>query len=302
MKTGLARLAVAVVGGGVVLAGLLWCAPWKEREAPVAERASVRTEAADRTLARSATIPPGNIFTNAVGAEMVFIPPGQFLLGSTPEERAWAKTHGAAQEQLETESDQPRRVRIRNGFWIGRTEVTVGQWWQFAKATDYQTDAERGLAVLGSYPEKKPEDHPVAWITWTDALAFCEWLTKMEKQAGRLPAGHVVRLPTEAEWEYACRGGRQGTMFWWGDSPEDGKARLNWRQKDGSVKSVTPVDAFGPRGRNGFGLADMLGNVRELCLDAWDSAGAHAELCTDYVTSKNRVLKGGSFKSHAFDV
>jgi formylglycine-generating enzyme required for sulfatase activity len=179
--------------------------------------------------------------------------------------------------------------------------VSVDQWWRFAKETGYQTDAVRGLAVLDSYPEEKPENHPVTWITWSDAVAFCEWLTKMEKRAGRLPSGYVVRLPTEAEWEYACRGGRQGTMFWWGDSPEDGNGRLNWRDKGSGSQSISAVGAFGARGRNGFGLADMLGNVRELCLDAWDGAGAHEELCTDYVRSKNRVLKGGSFKTTAFD-
>lgn len=243
----------------------------------------------------------GNSYTNSVGAEMVYVPAGQFMLGSTPEERARAKAGGATPEQLDNEGKQPRRAQIRNGFWMGRTEVSAGQWWRFVKDAGYQTDAVRGLAVLDSYPEETAEDQPAAWITWSDAVAFCEWLTKKEKLAGRLPAGHIVRLPTEAEWEYACRGGRQGTMFWWGDAPADGQGRLRWREKDAGSKTTSPVDSFGARGRNGFGLADMLGNVRELCLDAWDSAWAHEEIYTNYTESKSRVLKGGSFKSTAFD-
>ena len=146
-------------------------------------------------------------------------------------------------------------------------------------------------------------------------MAFCEWLTERERKAGSprrtpkgfasplsgLPAGYVMRLPTEAEWEYACRGGRQRTMFWWGDSPEDGSERLNRLGTDSGPKSTSVVDGFGARGRNGFSLADMLGNVRELCLDAWDGDGAHGELCAEYVRSKSRVLKGGGFKSPALD-
>ncbi len=289
--------------------------------------------------------PLGNTYTNSVGAEMVYVPTGQFMLGSTPGERVRAKAAGATPEQLDNEGDQPRRAQIRNGFWMGRTEVTTRQWWQFIKDTSYETDAVRGLAFLESYPEETAEDQPVAWITWTDAVAFCEWLTKKEKQANRLPAGYIVRLPTEAEWEYACRGGRQGTMFWWGDAPGDGAGRLRWHEKDAGSKATVAVDSFGglagmdeaaesskatvavdsfgvnavcqmqlegskatvavdsfgARGRNGFGLADMLGNVRELCLDAWDSACGHEDICTNYTESKRRVLKGGSFKSTAFD-
>lgn len=243
----------------------------------------------------------GNSYTNAVGAEMVHVPPGHFMLGSTPQERERAKMLAGTLEGLDTEGQQPRRAQVRNSFWMGRTEVTAGQWWRFVKETGYETDAVRGLAVLDSYTEELEEDQPVAWITWTDAMAFCDWLTKKEKQANRLPAGHVVRLPTEAEWEYACRGGRPGTLFWWGDTPADGAGRLRWREKDGGMKGSAPVDSFGARGRNGFGLADMLGNVRELCLDAWDATCAHEEVHTNYTASKSRVLKGGSFKSAALD-
>ena len=236
-----------------------------------------------------------------VTLELMGIPPGEFMIGSTPEERARARAMGAAETSLENEGGQPRRAQIRNGFWIGRTELTVGQWQQFINSSHYQTDAVRGLAVLDSYPEKKPADHPMAWVTWSDAVVFCEWLTRREQGANRLPDGYIYRLPSEAEWEYACRGGRRDTMFWWGNLSKDGHGRLNWREADNGATSTLPVDTCGARGRNGFGLADALGNVREQCLDAWDAAGAHEDFCADYTKSKSRVLKGGSFKTAAFD-
>jgi formylglycine-generating enzyme required for sulfatase activity len=245
---------------------------------------------------------PSSIFTNSLGAEMVHMPPGEFMLGSAPEERAHARAMGAADSQVENEGRQPRRARIRHGFWIGRTELTVGQWQQFVNEAHYQSDATTGFAILDSYPEKKPDDHPVAWITWRDAVAFCEWLTQRERGANRLPERYIYRLPSEAEWEYACRAGQPGAMFWWGDSPTEGSGRLHWRGDKGAAQSTRPVDSCGARGRNAFGLADMLGNVRELCLDAWDPAGAAEVLCADYTRSKARALRGGSFKSPAFDV
>ena len=244
---------------------------------------------------------PGQVFTNSVGAEMVFIPPGEFMIGSTPEERARARAMGAPETAVANEGGQPRHAQVRNGFWMGRTEVMVGQWQQFISDSHYQSDAIRGLAVLDSYPQKKPADYPMAWVTWSDAVMFCDWLTRREQGANRLPEGYMYRLPSEAEWEYACRGGRQGSVFWWGDASNDGRGRLNWSGNGGGAASTSPVDAHGGRGRNGFGLADMLGNVREQCLDAWDPAGAHEELCADYTKSKSRVLKGGSFKSAAYD-
>jgi formylglycine-generating enzyme required for sulfatase activity len=243
----------------------------------------------------------GTIFTNSIGAEMVHIPPGEFMLGSTTGERTRARAMGATDTPVENEGGEPRQARIRHGFWIGRTELTVGQWQEFVTEAHYQSDAVTGFAILDSYPRKRPEDHPVAWITWRDAVAFCDWLTKREQHANRLPEHHIYRLPSESEWEYACRGGRQDGMFWWGDSPAEGSGRLNWSGSGSVANTTSPVDACGVRGRNGFGLADMLGNVRELCLDAWDSAGAAEVLCADYTKSKARVLKGGSFKSAAHD-
>ena len=177
--------------------------------------------------------------------EVVYIPPGEFMMGSTPEERAWATgieggaTPGTTRESYEGEA---RLTRIRHGFWMGRTEVTVGQFRRFIKETGYVTDAEKPggetqvfdpewdgyhLTTRVVHPWKsmkgkswrdpnwgfpQREVYPVVCVSWNDARAFCDWLTKQEREAGRLPVGQVFRLPTDAEWEYACRGGRPQTF------------------------------------------------------------------------------------------
>ena len=135
-----------------------------------------------------------------------------------------------------------------------------------------------------------------------------------EKAAGRLPEGLEYRLPTDAEWEYACRGGRPRGNFWWGDELEEGEGRLNISACDllpgrtrawplakapwsDSYPFVSPVDHFGDRGRNGFGLADMCGGVWEVVLDHFDPKGGHE----DPVFAKENyrpVCRGGNY----FDV
>jgi formylglycine-generating enzyme required for sulfatase activity len=250
----------------------------------------------------------------AAGIELVYVPPGEFMLGSTKEEQAWAVANGRKEEEVKREGDAPRKAAIKEGFWLGRTEVTVGQWKEFVKATAYKSDAEKKGEASYAYDRQKKtwernlkgaswrdpgfdqeDSHPVCCMTWNDGVAFCEWQTERERKAGRLSAGQVVRLPTEAEWEYACRAETQG-KFWWGEAKEDGKDRLNWLGTADGYEFTSPVDAFGSRGRNGFGLADMLGNVWEWCLDEYDAKQAHEECCKG--NPGGRVLRGGSF-SHA---
>lgn len=260
--------------------------------------------------------------------ELKWIPPGRGWIGSTPEERAWAEGpegRGPRNFFLD-EGLAPRRVQYKNGFWLGRTEVTVGQWRSFVDATAHTTEAERKgaawawdaaagrMALLPGrnwretgFPFPLREDHPVIFVTWKDAAAFCVWLTTREATAGRLPEGYEYRLPGEAEWEYACRGGRDRAAFWWGDSLRDGEGRMNaagldadehgaWEMaypwSDG-YKFIAPVDACGERGRNGFGLADMLGNVWEWCADGYDPDGAHPEIFTGRM--ERVILRGGAF-------
>jgi formylglycine-generating enzyme required for sulfatase activity len=266
---------------------------------------------------------------NGTAMELVWIPSGTCMIGSTPEEREWAVgSEGQGKEEwFKDEGDSPRSFTLKDGFWLGRTEVTVGQWKRFVEATRYETDAEKsgqawclddsggawGWVKGKSWRDPNwlnvsvRDDHPVACISWNDAKAFCDWLNRQNKR--RLDEEYRFRLPGEAEWEYACRGGRKGsTKFWWGDRLSDGEGRLNGAGteeiKRGSSWSAkyswndgygwgAPVDSFGTKGRNGFGLADMLGNVWEWCEDVYQAGGAN--LTIGNANGAVRVLRGGSF-------
>jgi formylglycine-generating enzyme required for sulfatase activity len=278
--------------------------------------------------------------------ELLHIPPGNFMMGSTPEEKAWATgIEGGAQPGTERESyegEMPRKMTVPHEFWMGRTEVTIAQFRQFVDATGYVTDAEKPgghtqcfnpkwtsynfrTSVVHPWdpmPGKSwrdpnfqfilQDEYPVVCVSWTDAKAFATWLNQQSKHKASIPAGYEFRLPTEAEWEYACRGGRKdSTAFWWGDDLAAGEGRLNIsavdflpdREQKWPLASapwsdgyafVSPVDHFGELGRNGFGLADMCGNVWEVVLDHFDPKGGHEQLFT---TPENYrpVCKGGNY-------
>ncbi len=286
---------------------------------------------------------------DGVMLEVVYIPPGDFMMGSTPEEKAWATgIEGGATPGTERESyegDRPRPMRVKDGFWMGRTEVSVGQFRSFADETGYVSDAEKpggktqcfdpewtgyNLTTKVVHPWKPmsgkswrdpnfpfpmKDSYPVVCVSWNDARAFCQWLTKREREAGRLPKGLEYRLPTETEWEYACRGGsKQSHFFWWGNELSGGEGRLNISAVDflpgrkriwplanapwsDGFAFVSPVDHYGEKGRNGFGMADMCGGVWEVILDHFDPKGGHEEL---YVVKENPrpVCRGGNY----FDV
>jgi formylglycine-generating enzyme required for sulfatase activity len=279
--------------------------------------------------------------------ELVYLPAGEFMMGSTPEERAWATgpeggaTPGTTREKPEGD---PRLTRIKQGVWMGRTEVSVGQFRRFVEETGYVSDAEKPGGETQCFDQEwddyrrdgkvvqpwKPmrgkswrdpnwafpmrDDFPVGCVSWNDGRAFCRWLTQREREAGRLAEGLEYRLPTEAESEYACRGGHPRGAFWWGDVLEEGEGRLNISAIDflpGRKKTwplakapwsdgfafVSPVDHCGAKGRNGFGLADMCGGVWEIVLDHFDAQGGHEE---PYFVAQDPhpVCKGGNY----FDV
>lgn len=288
---------------------------------------------------------------NGVSFEMVAVSPGKFMMGSTLKEKIWATGWEGGAEPgsglpgtgvRESYEGEAKLAHVKDAFWIGRTEVTVGEFRRFVEETGYLTDAEKAggetqvfdanWKIKGTWPPypwvsmkgkswRDPnfgfplrDSYPVVCVSYNDDKAFCEWLTKKEKAAGRLPEGLVYRLPTEAEWEYACRGGKEGsTYFWWGNDLSEGEGRLNISGMDmlpGRNKAwpynkvpwsdgfafVSPVDFYGEKGRNGFGLADMLGNVWEFVLDDFDPAGGHekAYLGKDGKVVHN-VCKGGNY-------
>lgn len=246
-------------------------------------------------------------------AGFVWIPGGSFHMG---------KTDGLADAQ-------PVHVVSLDGFWISKTEVTNSQFAKFIQATGYVTTAEKAPRPE-DFPDANPEllvpgalvfsgrkwhyrpgadwrhptglnsdigglaNHPVVNVSYEDALAYCQW------------AGGT--LPTEAQFEYAERGGLEGREFAWGDIQNpDGKEMANIWQGEFPAKNLkrdgflgtAPVGAFPP---NGYGLSDMSGNVWEWCLDWYDetyyarSPGRNPVNTEKPISPEpSRVTRGGSF-------
>lgn len=169
-----------------------------------------------------------------VAMDFVWIAPGTFTMGSPESERG----------RSYNESPQTA-VTISHGYWLGKTPVTQGQ---------YQ-------ALMGSSPnyfrEAGPEA-PVSHIEWEDAQEYCRRLTGKEREAGQLPSGYEYRLPTEAEWEYACRAGTTGTSY-----SEDIDA-IAWNSTNNRSGVYLPV---GKKRPNAWGLHEMFGGGWEWCLD-----------------------------------
>ncbi len=216
--------------------------------------------------------------------------------------RAGDFDQGAADEEPGRGGDETRRhVRITRDFYIGRTSVTRGQWRTFVAETGYRSEAEQGgsggfgwdgsaLVQKKQYTWRDPgfsqtDNHPVCLVTWPDAQAFCTWLEKKMMRK--------TMLPTEAQWEYACRAGT--TTAWHTGSNADACDRAAWH-KGNSGNGTRPVDSKEP---NAWGLF-IGGNVSEWCLDLYASyqVGPVNDPCQNAPNpgdKPRRVLRGGSW-------
>jgi formylglycine-generating enzyme required for sulfatase activity len=247
--------------------------------------------------------PAAKEVVNSLGMKLMHIPAGRFTMGAP-----------AGQPQR-TEFEEEHEVRITRAFYMGAHEVTVGQFRAFVKATGYKTAAEKSdkgcfgynqkadRMEPGRYSWKDPgwdqtDDHPAVNLSWHDAKAFCAWLSKKE--------GRTYRLPTEAEWEYACRAGTT-TRYWSGDDAEtlvkagnvvDASARKKfpqWQaiQGDDGWTFTAPVGTFKP---NAWGLYDMHGNALEWCEDwFWYYDARAAKDPQGPPFGVTRVQRGGSW-------
>jgi formylglycine-generating enzyme len=297
--------------GGVILLLILCCSAWRTNAADEQPADSKKTIAENEQKDPNAkkTINSNGeqekTITNSIGMKLVLIPAGEFMMGSKePKEELVKIFHVEDYEDQDEEGKEvhfadeyPRhRVRITKPFYLGAYHVTLGQFRIFMRDTKYKTDAEKGLPVndIGGggdarFPDgflgggskytwlnpgfPQTDDQPVVNVSWNDAVAFCDWLSKKE--------GKTYRLPTEAEWEYACRAGTD-TMYNNGNDPEklaevgniaDGTIREEWKweenkaikAKDGYLM-MAPVGRFKP---NAWGLYDMHGNAAQLCSDIY---------------------------------
>lgn len=215
----------------------LWAALCDEIDADVAqlivstlaEHSDAVRPLIDRAL-QNADTKSKRALENILGQSLAWIPPGPFKMGSD------------TQKYSQAHSDElPQHEVTLSGYWIGRYPVTVAQFRAFVARSGYKPD-ERSL--------EDPDTHPVRYVNWNDALAYCQWLSQT--------TGLTVTLPSEAEWEKAARG-TDGRLWPWGDEPPDA-TRCNFND---NVKSTTPVGQYSPRGDSPYGCADMAGNVWE---------------------------------------
>ncbi|MFV0679969.1 formylglycine-generating enzyme family protein [Ottowia sp.] len=275
---------------------------------------------------------PSSSMTDSFGVRFQRIPAGEFLMGSAESPAALAQVfpHADPERLTELTDEAPvHTVRITRDFWMGATEVTVGQFRRFVESSGYVPESVRdGTGAYGFNPDYNPpnteradlfdgrnpnyswqhtgfaqtDQHPVVNVTWNDAMAMAKWLSQRE--------GATYRLPTEAEWEYAARAGTR-TRFPSSDSPEvllttantfDRETALRWprwREQAGQGSDgypfTAPVGSFAP---NAFGLYDMMGNVWEWCAD-WYGEDYYAQSPTADPQGPPegdvRVRRGGSW-------
>jgi formylglycine-generating enzyme required for sulfatase activity/tRNA A-37 threonylcarbamoyl transferase component Bud32 len=253
-------------------------------------------------------LPPVEAFTNSVGMKMVKIEGGEFEMGSPASEKGRAEP-----KPRQPDDEAPvHKVTIRGPFLMSATEVTHDQYLKVMGLGPPNSTVVKRAAKAG--------EHPVEFVSFTDAVDFCNKLTEREKKEPHARPGWVYRLPTEAEWEYCCRAGTS-TPFAFGEKLGNipklgGEVQPGGRftpagdekeqDLEGStVKDVIVEDIPGRVAQyqpNAFGLYDMHGNVAEWCHD-WYRRGygsaEHAENPTGPATGERRVVRGGSFRDPA---
>jgi formylglycine-generating enzyme required for sulfatase activity len=266
--------------------------------------------------------------TNGLGMKLVLIPAGEFMMGNEEGVAETLKYFPYCLPHV-LDGEVPRhKVRITKPFYMGQYTVTLGQFLKFYHTAHYKLDIEYDKKPSWGFSDGKliqsvkfrpwapgwkiGMNHPAVYVSWNDAVAFCDWLSKRE--------GKTYRLPTEAEWEYACRAGTN-SRYYFGNDPGDlvkyARANLSsgastivfdehdnkkdipssvpgQRQQRGYTFTA-PVGQFRP---NAFGLYDMHGNVWQWCSDwfgrrYYENSPVDDPKGPDY--ARCRVMRGGGF-------
>ncbi|MDC1022812.1 SUMF1/EgtB/PvdO family nonheme iron enzyme [bacterium] len=213
----------------------------------------------------------------SISMEMIFCPPGTFTMGSPTSES------GRAGDETQ------HQVTLTNGFYLGKYEVTQAQ---------YQTVMNGNSEGLNADPSQfKGSNRPVEKASWEDAQIFLSQLNSIEQTAGRLPTGWKYVLPTEAQWEYACRAGTT-TAYSWGNDINSSRANYNWDGGSNDGNDYKQTRDVGQYAANPWGFFDMQGNVWEWVSD-WKAnylIGAQTDP-EGPASGSNRVHRGGSWHS-----
>jgi formylglycine-generating enzyme required for sulfatase activity len=205
--------------------------------------------------------------------EMIYVEPGTFMMG-------------APKEELGNNGQEPqRKVTLTQGYWLGKYEVTQAQY----------------EAVIGRNPSFfKGRNLPVEYANWNDAMRFCQKLTELERAAGHITEDYEFTLPTEAQWEYACRAGTTTAL-------NNGKNLTSYyvcpnieplARYGYSEKAYSGTQEVGLKEPNAWGFYDMHGNVWEWCRDYWQREDISTEPVTDPTgpdKGSERVMRGGSW-------
>jgi formylglycine-generating enzyme required for sulfatase activity len=207
---------------------------------------------------------------NSIEPEMILVPAGTFIMGNDDPESGEKTAHEV----------------ILNAYYIGKYEVTNRQYKAFIELTGLKPPT---TWEDGNFPEQVA-DHPVTGITWEDAYAYCDWLSDFSKKK--------YRLPMEAEWERAARGGLTGMKFPWGN--DINKLRANYGKN--YSEGTTPAGKIKP---NEFGICDMAGNVAEWVAD-WYSEEYYGQSPKENPkgpdSGSKKVVRGGSWRDDAEDI
>jgi len=231
----------------------------------------------------------GTIFKDPyLGMEFVYVPGGCYEMGC-----------GSWTDRCDSD-EKPVHTVCVDGFWIGKYEVTVGQWKRFVEETGYSGIRMNIWHCSGmSDPDNfsQGDNHPVVCVSWYDAKAFAKWLSEK--------TGLNFRLPTEAEWEYACRGGGKKVKYaGTSDTDElyryanfcDSNCTESWKttSQDDGYRYTAPVGSYKP---NSLGLYDMSGNVWEWCEDVYssDAYKHHSRRNPIYTSGGSYRIRGGSW-------
>jgi formylglycine-generating enzyme required for sulfatase activity len=289
---------------------------------------------------RFASVYRPDTIANSIGMKLLLLPAGEFLMGAEEDQAASMRAFRYADPALLPREWPRHQVRITKPFYMGQYEVTLGQFMAFIRDAHYRIDAERDGKPMTGYGDngqiivstafrpwapgwRVEQDHPVGYVSWNDAVAFCDWLSRKE--------GKKYRLPTEAEWEYACRAGTS-SRYHCGNDPErligfantsdaaraalfPGKTidvfdesgeqtgeRIPYPHLSGhdGYAWTAPVGSFRP---NHFGLYDMHGNSWEWCSD-WFGEDYYRESPLEDpqgpAAGTVRVSRGGAFDNSPF--